>query len=47
MLQALDEFCDHTDVLDPGEAKHVVTARDPRGWYLFNLALWWKEYFTS
>ena len=47
MLQAIDEFCDHTDVLDPGEARQVVAARDPRGWYLYNLALWWKEYLTS
>lgn len=44
MLQALDEFCDHTDVLDGEEARRLITARDPRGWYLFNLALWWKEY---
>jgi asparagine synthase (glutamine-hydrolysing) len=44
MLQALDEFCDHTDVLDGEEARRLITARDPRGWYVFNLALWWKEY---
>jgi asparagine synthase (glutamine-hydrolysing) len=44
MVQALDEFCDHTDVLDREEARRVIAARDPRGWYLFNLALWWKEY---
>jgi asparagine synthase (glutamine-hydrolysing) len=44
MVQALDEFCDHTDVLDGQEARQVITAGDPRAWYLFNLALWWKEY---
>lgn len=44
MLQAIDEFCQHTDVVDRTEARHVISARDPRGWYLFNLALWWKEY---
>jgi asparagine synthase (glutamine-hydrolysing) len=44
MLQAVGEFCAHTDVLDAGEAQQVIRARDPRGWYLFNLALWWKEY---
>jgi asparagine synthase (glutamine-hydrolysing) len=44
MVQALDEFCDHTDVLDGREARQVITAGDPRAWYLFNLALWWKEY---
>ncbi|HJR77250.1 MAG TPA: asparagine synthase (glutamine-hydrolyzing) [Nitrospiraceae bacterium] len=44
MLQAVEEFCDQTDVLDAGEVRRVITAGDPRGWYLFNLALWWKEY---
>ena len=45
MGSALDEFCDQTDMLDKQQAKRVVETRDQRGWYLFNLALWWKAYF--
>ncbi|MGD9730206.1 MAG: asparagine synthase (glutamine-hydrolyzing) [Nitrospiraceae bacterium] len=45
MGSALDEFCDQTDMLDKQQAKRIVETRDQRGWYLFNLALWWKAYF--
>ena len=45
MTPTIEEFCDQTDMLDRQEARRVVDAQDPRGWYLFNLALWWKAYF--
>lgn len=45
MVKELEQFCDRTDVLDRTEVMRVVKERrDPRSWYLFNLALWWKEY---
>ena len=45
MMQELESFCDRTDVLDRTEVRRLVEdQRDPRSWYLFNLALWWKEY---
>lgn len=45
MVSALDEFCDQTDMLDREAARRVIDAQDARGWYLFNLALWWRAYF--
>jgi hypothetical protein len=45
MVSALDEFCDQTDMLDREAARRVIDAQDARGWYLFNLALWWRTYF--
>ncbi len=45
MVSALDEFCEQTDMLDKQQARRVVNGHDQRGWYLFNLALWWKAYF--
>lgn len=48
LMQArLSEFCDQTDILDrTAVLKLVQEQRDPRGWYLFNLALWWKQYLA-
>ena len=48
LMQArLSEFCDQTDILDRAAVRELVQEhRDPRGWYLFNLALWWKHYLA-
>ena len=47
MQATLSEFCDRTDILDKPAVLHLVREqRDPRSWYLFNLALWWKEYLA-
>ncbi len=47
MQETLSEFCDRTDILDKTAVLHLVREqRDPRSWYLFNLALWWKEYLA-
>jgi asparagine synthase (glutamine-hydrolysing) len=43
--QELDEFCDQTDFLDRGEINRLIAqGRGAQVWYLFNFALWWKEY---
>jgi len=47
MHARLAEFCDQTDILDRAAVLQLVQEhRDPRGWYLFNLALWWKHYLA-
>ena len=47
MQETLSEFCDRTDILDRTAALNLVREqRDPRSWYLFNLALWWKHYMA-
>ncbi len=47
MQARLSEFCDQTDILDRAAVLQLVQEqRDPRGWYLFNLALWWKHYLA-
>ncbi|RIK60221.1 MAG: asparagine synthase (glutamine-hydrolyzing) [Nitrospira sp.] len=47
MQETLTEFCGRTDLLDGAEAMRVLRdQRDPRGWYLFNLALWWRTYLA-
>ncbi len=47
MQETLAEFCDRTDLLDKAAVLNLVRdRRDPRSWYLFNLALWWKEYLA-
>ncbi len=39
------EFARNTDYLDPvGVQRLLDSGRAPQIWYLFNLALWWKEY---
>ncbi|MGD8377310.1 MAG: asparagine synthetase B, partial [Acidobacteriota bacterium] len=41
----LRAFCDETDLLDPGEVAALLARdRSHQPWFLFNLALWWKEY---
>ena len=48
MMQAtLTEFCNRTDILDKNAVLRMVREqRDPRSWYLFNLALWWNHYMV-
>ena len=44
----LEEFCNRTDFLDRDEVMNlIVQGRGPEVWYLFNFALWWKEYISS
>ncbi len=41
----LREFCAKTDFLDWAEVEKLLNeGKGPQAWYLFNLALWWKEY---
>jgi len=38
-------FCDATDYLDRAEVRRLLAGgRRAHGWYLLNLALWWKEF---
>ncbi len=47
MATTLSDFCDRTDILDKAAVLDLVREQcDPRSWYLFNLALWWKEYMA-
>ena len=47
MQDTLADFCDRTDILDKAAVLDLVRRqRDPRSWYLFNLALWWKAYLA-
>ena len=47
MQDTLTEFCDRTDILSKDAVLDLVCRqRDPRSWYLFNLALWWKAYLA-
>jgi asparagine synthase (glutamine-hydrolysing) len=41
----LDEFCSKTDFFDRREVFRVLDeGRAAQAWYLYNFALWWKEY---
>ncbi len=41
----LEEFCNKTDFFDRDEVFRVLDeGRAAQAWYLYNLALWWKEY---
>jgi len=44
----LTEFCSKTDFFDPLEVKRLIRTREAaQVWYLFNFALWWKEYIRE
>lgn len=44
----LEQFCDETDILDRCEVMSVLDrGKSAQAWYLFNLALWWKEYIRA
>lgn len=41
----LESFCAATDYLDRAEVRRLLAGgRRAHGWYLLNLALWWKEF---
>jgi asparagine synthase (glutamine-hydrolysing) len=41
----LNEFCKKTDFLDAAEVQRLLASgKAAQIWYLFNFALWWKEY---
>ncbi len=41
----LSQFCDKTDFFDKKEVMRQVELKNgPKIWYLYNFALWWKEY---
>jgi asparagine synthase (glutamine-hydrolysing) len=43
--QELDEFCRKTDFFDREEVFRLIdNGKAAQVWYLFNFALWWKEY---
>ncbi|MDN3510526.1 MAG: asparagine synthase (glutamine-hydrolyzing) [Candidatus Jettenia sp.] len=43
----LSDFCGQTDFLDRVEVMRMINqGNGPQAWYLFNLALWWKEYIA-
>jgi asparagine synthase (glutamine-hydrolysing) len=47
METTIAELCHRTDILDKSAVLDLVRERrDPRSWYLFNLALWWKEHLA-
>ena len=44
----LIEFCARTDFFDPQEVHRLIRERKAAQiWYLFNFALWWKEYISD
>jgi asparagine synthase (glutamine-hydrolysing) len=41
----LDEFCARTDFFDPAEVTRIMdTGQGSRAWFLFNFAMWHKEF---
>lgn len=45
-IEVLD-FCEQTDILNRTAVMKVLQSRDSlQGWYLLNLALWWKQYIA-
>lgn len=45
MRRELDDFCAQTDFLDRDEVFRLIEEKKAaQVWYLFNFALWWKEY---
>lgn len=41
----LNDFCAQTDFLNPAEVtRYLDDKRSDKVWYLFNFALWWREY---
>lgn len=44
----LSQFCDRTDFLDRAAVRRLVEQkRAPQVWYLFNFALWWRQYVAA
>ncbi len=45
IMSAIDEVCDHTDLLDRSEINRLLqNGSGTPLWFLGNFALWWKEY---
>lgn len=45
MRGELTTFCQQTDFLNAAYVRHLLDGRNgPLVWYLFNFALWWKEF---
>ena len=43
--KVMHEFCDETDFFDRREVMSLMArGKSAQAWYLFNFALWWKEY---
>lgn len=43
--KVMHEFCDETDFFDRREVMSLMgRGKSAQAWYLFNFALWWKEY---
>lgn len=43
----MDDFCDKTDFLDKDEVfKTFDAGAGPQAWYLYNFALWWKQFIS-
>jgi asparagine synthase (glutamine-hydrolysing) len=40
----LEAFVGQTDFLDPAEVRRLLARNHTKAWYLFNFALWWKQY---
>jgi asparagine synthase (glutamine-hydrolysing) len=46
--ETLRDFCATTDFFDPKGIERILAGGDARQiWYLFNFALWWKEYIRN
>lgn len=44
----LDEFCSRTDFFDREEVHRLINEKKAaQVWYLFNFALWWREYIGN
>lgn len=46
--RTMDEFCDETDFFNKAEVIRLIEqGRSAQAWYLFNFALWWREYVRA
>jgi asparagine synthase (glutamine-hydrolysing) len=47
MRRELNNFCDHTDILEKAEVMRLIDkGQGQRLWYLLNFALWYKKYIA-
>ncbi len=40
----LESFCQETDFLDAQAVRSLAQGRSEKAWYLYNFALWWKQW---
>jgi len=46
--KTMEEFCEETDFFDKKEVFRLIDGgHSAQSWYLFNFALWWKEYIRA